>query len=149
MWGIPFSPRIEMRGYPEFVDDRIRINPSIYRWDSPSCPYDPLSVSTDYSYLKTDESVRIKGGIYTIPHVETRGYSDYSDLVDNRIQLNLPIYRWGNTIYPHNPLSVSTDYSYLKTDESVRSMYRMSILRGVKTLVFSFKKIRLALDQSK
>jgi hypothetical protein len=107
MWGIPFDPRLEMRGYPGFMNNLLT------------------------------------------PHVETWGYSNYSDLVDNRIQINLPIHRWGNTIYPHNPLSVSTDYSYLKTDESVRSMYRMSILRGVKTLVFSFKKIRLALEQSK
>jgi hypothetical protein len=70
MWGIPFDPRIEMRGYPGFMNNLLT------------------------------------------PHVETWGYSD---LVDNRIQLNLPIYRWGNTIYPHNRLSVLTDY-YLRLD---------------------------------
>jgi hypothetical protein len=95
----PLNPRIGMRGYHDSLYDQVQLNPSIYRWDSPTFPYDPLSVSTDY----------------LVPHVEAWDYSDYSDLFDNRIQLNLPIYRWEYATYTHSPLSVSTDY-YLRLD---------------------------------
>ena len=105
-WGV-FDPRVKTRGYTELADDRDQLNLPIYRLDNTPPTHNPSSVSTDYSYLKTDESVRWMGwGAYN-PRVETRGYPE---LVDDRDQLNPLIHRWDNTSYPYNPLSVLTDY---------------------------------------
>lgn len=51
IWGIPINPRIEMRGYHDSLYDQVQLNPSIYRWNSPTFHYNPSSVSTDYYYL--------------------------------------------------------------------------------------------------
>jgi hypothetical protein len=70
MWGIPFDPRIKMRGYPGFMNNlltphvetwgyseipygRGKINPPIHRWEYATYTHSPLSVSTDY-YLRLD-----------------------------------------------------------------------------------------------
>jgi len=42
-----FDPRIEMRGYPELVDNRVQINLLIHQWDNTAHTYHLLSVLTD------------------------------------------------------------------------------------------------------
>jgi len=49
IWGVPFDPRVETRGYPELVDDRNQLNPLIHQWDNTPHAYNLSSVSTDYS----------------------------------------------------------------------------------------------------
>jgi len=130
-----YHSRVETRGYSELIDDLIQINPQIHLWDFETLhPQITISVSTDYQYLKTDESVRTGFASHN-PRVETRGYSD---LVNDVIQVNPQIHRcdtdrvliqsnpqihlWDfETLHPQITISVSTDYEYLKTDESVRT----------------------------
>jgi len=122
----PLSPRIEMRGYHGFMnnlfliphvetwgysrhhDNRVQVNPTIHRWEYATYTHSPLSVLSDYSYLKTDESVGMAWGVSFDPRVKMRGYPE---LVDNRVQINLLIHQWEYATYTHSPLSVSTDYN--------------------------------------
>jgi len=70
-------PRVETWGYSDLVNDVIQINPQIHLWDDET-PHAqiPISVSTDFLYPKTDESVRMMDFASYPPRVETRGYSD-------------------------------------------------------------------------
>jgi len=110
MRGIPFVLRVKTRGYHESLRDQAQLNPLIHQWDNTPHTHKLLSVSTDYSYLKTDESVRWIGWRAYNPRVETRGYPE---LVDDQAQLNPLIHQWDSTPPTHNPSSVSTDYSCL------------------------------------
>jgi len=107
IWGIPFDPRVETQGYHESLRDQAQLNPLIHRWDNTPHTHNLLSVSMDYSYLKTDESVRWIGWRSFDPHVETWGYPAH---LYNQIQLNPLIHQWDNTPHTHNLSSVSTDY---------------------------------------
>jgi len=71
--------------------------------------------------LKTDKSVRWIGWGVFDPRVKTRGYTE---LADDRDQLNPPIHQWGNTPHTHNLLSVSTDYIVPHVETWGYSKYR-------------------------
>jgi len=49
-WGA-YNPRVETRGYPMPVMNRVRVNPLIHQWDNTLPTHKLLSVSTDYSCL--------------------------------------------------------------------------------------------------
>jgi len=108
MWGISFVPRVETRGYHESLRDQAQLNPLIHQWDRPTRACNLSSVLTDYSYLKTDKSVRWIGwGVYN-PRVKTRGYPMP---IVNRVRVNPLIHQWDRPTRTYNLSSVSTDYS--------------------------------------
>jgi len=108
MWRVSFDPRIKTRGYPMSVVNRVHANPLIHQWDNTPYTHSPLSVSTDYSYLKTDESVGMVWRVSFDPRVKTRGYPMP---IVNRVRVNPLIHQWDRPTRTYNLSSVSTDYS--------------------------------------
>ena len=104
-----YNPRVKTRGYPKPFVNRVRVNPLIHQWDRPTRAYDLSSVSMDYSYLKTDESVGMTREMLFDSRVKMRGYPESRYY---QFKHNPPIYRWGNTLPTHNLSSVLTAVSY-------------------------------------
>ena len=109
-------PHVETWGYSDLVNDVIQVNPQIHRCDT---DHVLIQINPQIHLWDDDDRVWITGFASYHSRVETRGYSE---LIDDLIQINPQIHLWDfETLHPQITISVSTDYEYLKTDESVRT----------------------------